>query len=48
MQIVRELPLHELMHTLYSMLAFDEDQLYWCYYEGDPDWWALRLYTRRN
>ncbi|GAI66270.1 unnamed protein product [marine sediment metagenome] len=21
---------------------------YWCYYETDPEWWQLRLWTRRN
>lgn len=47
MQIVRELNLEELIFTLLEMLLGAEGE-YWCYYEQDPGWWDLRLYTRRN
>ncbi|MBA7641847.1 hypothetical protein ES703_49532 [subsurface metagenome] len=30
-----------------EFLIGDEDT-YWCYFETDPDWWQLRLWTRRN
>ena len=47
MQIVRELKLDELVFTLIEMLIGAEGE-YWCYFETDPEWWRLRLWTRRN
>ena len=47
MQIVRELTVDELVFTLIEMLLGAEGE-YWSYYETDPQWWELRLYTRKN
>lgn len=47
MQIVRELTLQELIFTAITMLIGKEGEDF-AYYEQDPNWWALRLYTRRN
>ena len=37
---------HDPLHD-FCMLIGDEG-VDWDYYETDPDWWALRLFTRRN
>jgi len=29
-------------------LLFGEEGIDWVYYESDPNWWAVRLWTRRN
>ncbi|MBA7554620.1 hypothetical protein ES705_47247 [subsurface metagenome] len=40
--------------TLIDLVAFGilcllgEQGRYWDYYETDPEWWQLRLWTRRN
>ena len=47
MQIVRELKGAELLFTAMTMLM-GEEGVDFSYYECDPDWWILRLYTRRN
>ena len=47
MQIVRELKGPELIFTAMTMLMGEEGVDY-ALYECDPDWWVLRLYTRRN
>lgn len=47
MQLIRELTLDELIVTLMEMLH-GEEGYYWSYYETNPQWWELRLYTRRN
>ena len=47
MLIERELKGDELTFTLLVMLLGVEGKD-WASYENDPDWWALRLYTRMN
>lgn len=47
MELIRELTLDDLVFTLIEMLLGKEGE-YWSYYETDPEWWTLRLYTRRN
>lgn len=47
MQLVRELRGAELTFTALIMLMGEEGVDY-ALYEEDEDWWALRLYTRRN
>lgn len=47
MQLVRELRGAELTFTAMIMLMGEEGVDY-ALYEEDEDWWALRLYTRRN
>lgn len=42
-----EMTLRTLLFTGLIMLIGKEGQD-WSYYENDPDWWALRLYTRIN
>jgi len=39
--------LNDLIFTGVIMLLGSEGKD-WIYYETDPDWWALRLWTRRN
>lgn len=46
-QIERELKGAELTLTALCMLLGKEAVDFY-YYENDPEWWALRLYTRRN
>ncbi|MBA7586217.1 hypothetical protein ES708_28213 [subsurface metagenome] len=29
-------------------ILLDREGKYWVYYETDPDWWALRLWIRKN
>lgn len=34
---------------LYGMIVlFGQRDKDWGYYETDPDWWEVRLWTRRN
>lgn len=47
MLIERELKGAELTFTLLLMLLGVEGKD-WAYYEHDPNWWELRLYTRIN
>jgi len=47
MLIERELKGDELTFTLLIMLKGVEGKD-WVYYENDPNWWELRLYTRIN
>lgn len=47
MQIVRELKGYELTFTAMTMLM-GEGGVDFSYYECDPDWWTIRLWTRRN
>lgn len=50
-QIVRELKGYELIFTAMTMLMGEEGVDFSYYGCGDfytPDWWTLRLYTRRN
>ncbi len=47
MQLVRELKGAELTFTALIMLMGKEGVDY-ALSEEDEDWWALRLYTRRN
>lgn len=47
MQIITELKGDELYFTALEMLK-GEEGLDWCHYQADAEWWALRLYTRRN
>jgi len=47
MQIVRELKGAELILTAMTMLMGEEGVDY-ALYEEDEDWWAVRLWTRRN
>ena len=47
MQIVRELPLAELIWTALTMLTGKEGKDF-AYYENDSDWWRQRLLTRIN
>ena len=37
----------ELIFTALDMLTREQGK-YWEYYETDSDWWAIRLWTRRN
>ena len=46
-QLIRELPLEELLFTAISLLI-GEDGVDFAYYENDPGWWELRLLTRIN
>lgn len=39
--------LNDLIFTGVIMLLGKEGED-WIYYETDPDWWTLRLWTRRN
>lgn len=32
-----------ILHCLYG-----EQDVWWDFYETDPDWWELRLWLRRN
>jgi len=41
------LTLEALIATLISMLIGQEGE-HWEYYETDPQWWQLRLWTRQN
>ena len=46
---MKETPqLTALIATGISMLLGEEEGRLWEYYEIDEDWWALRLWTRRN
>ena len=47
MLIERELKGSELACTLLAMLIGVEGKD-WVYYENDPIWWEIRLYTRIN
>ena len=47
MQIIRELKGYELTFTAMTMLM-GEENIDFNYYECDQDWWAIRLWTRRN
>lgn len=37
----------DLYCTALTMLLGEEGE-FWSYYETDPNWWALRLWTRLN
>ncbi len=30
------------------LVLFGEEGKHWDHYETDPDWWGVRLWTRRN
>ena len=45
--VEKELTLEQLIFTLTTMLLGKEG-VEWAYYETDPAWWELRLYTRIN
>lgn len=47
MEIAKELNLTDLIFTALIMLIGEEGKD-WEYYEQDPDWWELRLWTRIN
>ena len=47
MQIVRELKGIELLFTA-TILLMGEQGVDYALYEEDEDWWAVRLWTRRN
>jgi len=45
--MTEELKGAELTFTALQMLYGKEGES-WCYYEGDEQWWALRLFINRN
>lgn len=47
MKIDKKLNLEDLIFTALTMLMGREGKDF-CYYETDPDWWTIRLYSRRN
>lgn len=45
--MMRELGVRE-TRLLGFIVLFGEENRDWIYYKADPDWWTLRLWTRRN
>jgi len=37
---------NNLFHGLCMLIGQEGEE--WIYYEADPSWWTLRLWTRRN
>lgn len=38
-----------IIHGLLGLLVlFGLERKQWAFYEADPNWWKLRLWTRRN